>query len=101
MTTRNSTPAGRLRIRLELEAALAKAYTRLARIECVLGALEAEQRRQRARARAEAQAIAVEYERAGRRNRLAQGLGVALLGATAAAFTASSRRHLMGLRELD
>lgn len=101
MTTGNSTSADRLRMRLELKAALAAADARLARIDCVLGALEADQRRRRARARAEAQAIAVEYERAARRNRLAQGLGVVLLGGAAAAFTAASKRHPMGLRELD
>ncbi|BEP54797.1 hypothetical protein GmRootV118_20410 [Variovorax sp. V118] len=103
MTTRNLTSADRLRIRLELEAALAKADARLARIDCVLGALEADLRRQRARARvrAEAQAIALEHERAVRRTRLAQGLGVALIGGAAAVFTAASKRHPIGLRELD
>ena len=103
MTTRNLTSADRLRIRLELEAALAKADARLARIDCVLGALEADLSRQRARMRAEVRAIAVEHEheRAVRRNRLAQGFGVALLGGAAAVFTAASRRHPMGLRELD
>lgn len=93
---------------LAFQAQLAHLDARLARIDCAVGALEAEQRqRRRAQAQAARAAAAArqrEYEsaQATRQQRMAAGLATAfVLGAGAIVASGASMRHPMGLRELD
>lgn len=92
---------------LAFQAQLAHLDARLARIDCAVGALEAEQRqRRRAQAQAARAAAAAhqrEYEsaQAARQQRMAGGLTTAFLLGAGAVVSGASMRHPMGLRELD
>ncbi|BEP35315.1 hypothetical protein GmRootV59_22860 [Variovorax sp. V59] len=99
--------AARRQAWLEFQAQLAHLDARLARIDCAVGALEAEQRqRRRAQAQAARAAAAArqrEYEsaQAVRRQRMAAGLATAFSFGAATVVSGASMRHPAGLRELD
>lgn len=99
--------AARRQAWLEFQAQLAQLDARLARIDCSIGALEAEQRqRRRAQAQAARAAAAArqrEYEsaQAARQQRMSAGLATAFALGVGAVASGAALRHPMGLRELD
>jgi hypothetical protein len=99
--------AARRQAWLEFQAQLAHLDARLARIDCAVGVLEAEQRqRRRAKAqaaRAAAAALQREYEsaQAARRQGMVAGLSTALGLGSGVIASGARMRHPIGLRELD